>query len=65
MINTKEFETRKEAREYIEEIKSFYALSRREINYRITVNYPLILVGRKVKSDKTQQPKSYTVTWVC
>jgi hypothetical protein len=55
----KEFETRKEARDYAKEFEK----NGIEIVYRITANYPLILVGRKAKTDRTQKPKNYTLTW--
>jgi hypothetical protein len=60
MNNSKEFATRQEAKEFVAEFEK----ARIAINYRISPNYPLILVGRKLKADKTQAPKSYTLTFV-
>ena len=59
MISTKDFTTRKEATEFARE----FGKNGIEINYRITANYPLVLVGRKVKADRTQAPVNYTLMW--
>jgi hypothetical protein len=58
-MNTREFETRKEAAAFAKEFEKAGI----EIAYRITANHPLVLVRGKVKTDKTQKPKSYSLCW--
>jgi hypothetical protein len=58
-MNAREFESRKEAVEFAKAIEKNYI----HIKYRITANYPLTLVSGKVKTDRTQKPKSYTLLW--
>ena len=59
MLNTKTFTTRKETTAFVKEFEKNGV----SINYRITANYPLMLVGRKVKTDRSQLPINYTLTW--
>lgn len=59
---SKEFKTRKEATIYVKEFEK----NGINIAYRITANYPLVLVGnlkKTVKADRTQKPTSYTLMW--
>ena len=57
MTYTKDFTTSKEATAFAKEFEK----NGITINYRITANYPLVLVGRKVKTDRLQSPVNYTL----